>query len=63
MQVEIKTLLEPITLPLSCYTDCKLWKQCTLKPGHQRGLTGKTCNDGLGVNASTVLQGFPGTFF
>ena len=31
----------------------KLWKQCTLKPGHQRGLTGKTCNDGSGVNAST----------
>ena len=23
------------------------------KPGHQRGLTGKTCNDGSGVNAST----------
>ena len=24
----------------------KVWKQCTLKPGHQRGLTGKTSNDG-----------------
>ena len=24
----------------------KLWKQCTLKPGHQRGLTEKKCNDG-----------------
>ena len=25
---------------------CKLWKQCTLKLGHQQGLTGKMCNDG-----------------
>ena len=34
----------------------KLWKQCTLKLGHQRGLTGKTCHDGSGATHQRVSQ-------
>ena len=51
---QVSNISKSLTL-ISFRTDnFKLWKQCTLKPGHQRGLTGKTCNDGSGVNASTL---------